>query len=179
MCFLVLLAEVSGWDKMSAIASVIAAIAASTLLLAGAYPVVRRWRSTWRSKNAASLETDGHAFVGVKHEETLIVRFHRTVFCHEPGVALRDVAMREHGSIQIPGIRQWIDPWLDPEGNPHKFPKRLNRGDALRTTLHIQAEQEWKGVIRVQAFSEGLCAFQVQKPFEVHPASSPRATQLP
>lgn len=174
-----LLVQVSGWDKTDAISSVIAAATGLILVVGVVCPLVRGWWSTRQSKRAASLETGGYAFVGVKHEETLIVRLSRTVFCQQPGVGLRDATTRGHTNFEIPGVRCWTDGWFDAEGNPHKFPKRLNRGDELRTTLSIQAEQAWKGVICVEAFDEGRCAFQVRKPFEVQTGPSPRATQVP
>ncbi len=162
--------EASGWDKTAAVAGVIAASIATLGLLAWIYGAVRSQWPAWRSKRAADLKTDGCAFVGMPHEETVIVRLSRDVYCHQPSLALRDSALKQHVTFQIPGVKWWIDDaWLDAEDNRHQFPKRLRRGDELRATLHVDAERPWKGVVCVEAYNEGQCSFQVREYFEVLP----------
>ncbi len=96
------------------------------------------------------------------------MRLRRDVFCHEPSLALRDSALKQHVTFQIPGVKCWSgDKWFDAAGNRHHFPKQLRRGDELRATLHVDAERPWKGVVCVEAYNEGQCSFQVREYFEV------------
>ena len=170
VCTLTLMmTEVSGWDKTAAVAAVIAASIAVLGTLGWLYGVVRSQWPIWRSKRSADLQTDGYAFVNTTHEETVTVRLRRDVFCHTPSLALRDSAVKRHVSFELPGVRWWTGSgWLDAEGNPHQFPKRLRRGDQLRATLHVDGKQPWKGVICAEAYDEGDCAFQVRRSFEVY-----------
>lgn len=155
-------AEVSDWDKTSAIAGVVAAITGLILLVGAAWRLGRRWWLEWRRSHTFSIGTEGVAFVDARHRETVTVVVKRGFLSYQPMCYLA-LNPRENIAPDERVMRYHIEP-VDRD---RAFPARLLRGDVLTFNLNIEAKKTWKGYLCIVAADEShesrlrYCDFEV------------------
>lgn len=143
---LLVVAEVSGWDKTGAIAGVIAAATGLSLLAVVILGFLHRLCLKWRRSHTFTIKTTGRAFVNVPHEEIITVVVEREFIIYGLDCYLSEIPEGRNYGLH-PDVMTCAAELLD----RFAFPTRLKRGKILRFKLTVDAKKTWKGYLSVAA----------------------------
>lgn len=159
---MLVLAEVTGWDKTGAISGVIAAVTGTLILVGTAYVSVRNWWPQFRRRHTFTFDAPESVEVGRHLGLWCTLYVHRDSFLVDVGCHFR--FKKDPGTNPGDGT---VQAWFDKK--PARGP--LKRGQAIPLVLNVEAKSPWRGFLCIEISDGSGYSCSSIAPFEVTQAA--------